>query len=45
MPVRFIIVAAVVVAVAAGGLTWYGYSLKPSPKPVTVQIPNDQFPQ
>jgi hypothetical protein len=45
MPVRLIIIAVVVLAVAVGGLAWYGYSLAPAQKSVTVQVPNDQFPQ
>jgi hypothetical protein len=45
MPLRLIIIALLVIAAAAGGLIFYGYSLTPTPKPVQVEIPNDQFPQ
>jgi len=45
MPLRLIIVALLVIVAAAGGLIYYGYSLAPTPQPVQVEIPNDQFPQ
>ena len=43
---RFGLILAILVAVLAAGtgLVFYGYSLKPQPKPVHVEIPNDQFP-
>ena len=45
MPVRIILIAVVAVVAIIGGLVFYGYSLAPEPKPVRVEIPNDQFPQ
>jgi hypothetical protein len=40
-----LIAAFVAVVILAGvGLVFYGYSLSPQPKPVHVEIPNDQFP-
>jgi hypothetical protein len=45
MPVRLIAAGLVLVILAGAGLVFYGYSLSPQPKPVHVEIPNDQFPQ
>jgi hypothetical protein len=45
MPMRLILIGLAVIVLAAGGLVAYGYSLAPKPKPVQVEIPNDQFPR
>ena len=45
MPLRVIAASLVLGLLAAAGLIFYGYSLSPQPKPVHVEIPNDQFPQ
>jgi len=45
MSVRLILIAVVAVIAVAGGLMFYGYSQAPTPEPVHVVIPNDQFPQ
>ncbi len=45
VPIRLIIAGIVLVILAGVGLTYYGYSLSPQPKPVHVELPNDQFPQ
>jgi hypothetical protein len=42
---RLILLAILALAVVAGGLYYYGTTLKPNTAPVEKLIPNDRFPQ